>query len=91
MILFKGTFNTLRNDKAVALFPEGTSYTEPKIMQVKDGAAWAALEYAKLQREQPGGSGSKGIVVVPVAIVYTDKSKYRSDVSLCYAEWFTHS
>ena len=82
MILYKGTFDTLRKDKAVALFPEGTSYTEPKIMQVKEGAAWAALEYAKLQREQPTGNGSKGIVIVPVAIVYTNKSKYRSDVSL---------
>lgn len=82
MVLFKGTFDTLRNNKVVALFPEGTSYTEPRIMQVKDGAAWAALEYAKLQREKPAGNGSKGILVVPVAIVYTNKSKYRSDVSL---------
>lgn len=80
MILFKGTFDTLHKDKAVALFPEGTSYTEPRIMQVKDGAAWAALEYAKLQREQ--GNVSKGVVIVPVAIVYTNKSKYRSDVNL---------
>jgi 1-acyl-sn-glycerol-3-phosphate acyltransferase len=82
MVLFKGTFDTLRKDKVVALFPEGTSYTEPRIMQVKDGAAWAALEYAKLQREKPADNGSKEIVIVPVAIVYTNKSKYRSDVSL---------
>jgi glycerol-3-phosphate O-acyltransferase/dihydroxyacetone phosphate acyltransferase len=82
MVLFKGTFDALRNDKVVALFPEGTSYTEPRIMQVKDGAAWAALEYAGLQREQPTDTGSKGIVIVPVAIVYTNKPKYRSDVSL---------
>jgi len=92
MVLFKGTFDTLRDDKAVALFPEGTSYTEPRIMQIKDGAAWAALEYAKFQREQPAGNGSKGIVIVPVAIVYTNKSKYRSDVSLAhYREWVTYS
>jgi len=95
MVLFKGTFDTFRDDKVVALFPEGTSYTEPKIMQVKDGAAWAALEYAKIQREQPTGTRSKGIVIVPVAIVYTNKSKYRSDVgfrqpiNLCIAHWGT--
>lgn len=86
MVLFKGTFDALHNDKVVALFPEGTSYTEPRIMQVKDGAAWAALEYAKLQREQPQGNGSKGIVIVPVAIVYTNKSKYRSDVLVDYGK-----
>lgn len=64
---------------AVALFPEGTSYTEPRIMQVKDGAAWAALEYSKWRIEH----GNKGdpVSVVPAAIVYTDKSKYRSRVS----------
>lgn len=91
MVLFKGTFDTLRKDKAVALFPEGTSYTEPRIMQVKDGAAWAALEYAKLQREQPKGNGSKGLVIVPVAIVYTNKSKYRSDVSHCSPPRMVHA
>lgn len=86
MVLFKGTFDTLHKDKVVALFPEGTSYTEPRIMQVKDGAAWAALEYAKLQRENPAGRGSKGVVIVPVAIVYTNKSKYRSDVLVDYGK-----
>ncbi len=45
--LFLGTFEALSRGLAVALFPEGTSYTEPRIMQVKDGAAWAALEYTK--------------------------------------------
>ena len=91
MVLFKGTFDTLHKDKVVALFPEGTSYTEPRIMQVKDGAAWAALEYAKLQREQPQGNGSKGVVIVPVAIVYTNKSKYRSDVSICLPQIVIHT
>ena len=63
---------------AVALFPEGTSYTEPRIMQVKDGAAWAALEYTKWARAQPGGAPP--VMIVPVSIVYTNKSKYRSRV-----------
>jgi hypothetical protein len=37
-------------------------------MQVKPGAVRAAVEFGK------------GVVVVPVAIVYTDKSRYRSRV-----------
>ena len=48
--LFAGTMEALSNGAAVALFPEGTSYTEPRIMQVKDGAAWAALEYTKWRK-----------------------------------------
>ncbi|KAL0572774.1 hypothetical protein V5O48_009187 [Marasmius crinis-equi] len=81
-VLFKGTFEALSNGGAVALFPEGTSYTEPRIMQVKDGAAWAALEYTKWVEEQRsvGVSGLQDVVVIPVAIVYTNKSKYRSSV-----------
>ena len=78
--LFAGTMVALSEGAAVALFPEGTSYTEPRIMQVKDGAAWAALEYTKWRRENE----NKGdpVAIVPVAIVYTDKSKYRSRVSV---------
>ena len=78
--LFAGTMDALSKGAAVALFPEGTSYTEPKIMQVKDGAAWAALEYSKWLKID--GHNGEAVTVVPAAIVYTDKSKYRSRVSV---------
>ncbi|KAJ7467072.1 hypothetical protein FB451DRAFT_1560983 [Mycena latifolia] len=78
-VLLKGTMEALSKGYAVGLFPEGTSYTEPRIMQVKDGAAWAALEYSKWMQETPE-KNLKPVVVVPAAIVYTNKSKYRSDV-----------
>lgn len=83
-LLFRGTFQTLANGEAVALFPEGTSYTEPHIMQVKDGAAWAALEYMKWAKENPNKvkKGAEDVMIVPSAIVYTNKSKYRSQVGL---------
>ena len=81
-LLFRGTFRTLAAGEAVALFPEGTSYTEPHIMQVKDGAAWAALEYTKWAAQNPGKATSKELKIVPVGIVYTNKSKYRSRVLL---------
>jgi glycerol-3-phosphate O-acyltransferase/dihydroxyacetone phosphate acyltransferase len=80
-LLFKGTFEALSQGLAVALFPEGTSYTEPRIMQVKDGAAWAALEYTKWVKEN-NITADSGLVIVPAAIVYTNKSKYRSSVIL---------
>lgn len=79
-VLFRGTFEALARGGAVALFPEGTSYTEPRIMQVKDGAAWAALEYTKWAADH--GIEGPEVTIVPTAIVYTNKSKYRSDVSV---------
>jgi glycerol-3-phosphate O-acyltransferase/dihydroxyacetone phosphate acyltransferase len=78
--LFRGTIDALGRGNAVALFPEGTSYTEPRIMQVKEGAAWAALEYTKWTRENPEHASQDPLAIVPCAIVYTNKSKYRSYV-----------
>ena len=80
-VLFKGTIEALAAGGAVALFPEGTSYTEPRIMQVKDGAAWAAMEYTRWKQTQPNGADLEDVVIVPASIVYTNKSKYRSGVS----------
>jgi glycerol-3-phosphate O-acyltransferase / dihydroxyacetone phosphate acyltransferase len=82
--LFRGTTEELSHGSAVALFPEGTSYTEPRIMQVKEGAAWAALEYNKWTSENPDRAPNEPLLIVPCAIVYTNKSKYRSYVrALC--------
>ncbi|KAI0332305.1 glycerol-3-phosphate-acyltransferase [Cubamyces sp. BRFM 1775] len=87
-LLFRGTFRTLAAGEAVALFPEGTSYTEPHIMQVKDGAAWAALEYTKWARENPDQvqKGAQDVLIIPAAIVYTNKSKYRSQVIMEFGQ-----
>lgn len=82
-ILFKGTIDALSSGSAVALFPEGTSYTEPRIMQVKDGAAWAALEFARWLKQNPGTT-QQDVTIVPVSIVYTNKTKYRSEVRFYY-------
>ncbi|ETW82495.1 hypothetical protein HETIRDRAFT_458415 [Heterobasidion irregulare TC 32-1] len=87
--LFRGTFDTLSQGAAVALFPEGTSYTESRIMQVKDGAAWSALEYAKWAKENPDKVTEDPLVIVPTAIVYTNKSKYRSYVIMEFGRGIT--
>ncbi|TDL20309.1 acyltransferase [Rickenella mellea] len=82
--LFKGTFDSLSIEEAVGIYPEGTSYTEPRIVQVKDGVGWAALEYLKWAKEK--NFSMKEVVIVPVGIVYTDKSKYQSRVYVKYGK-----
>jgi len=63
----------------------GTSYTEPRIMQVKDGVSWTALEYFKwLQTPEGLECKERDLVVVPCSIVYTDKSRYRSSAVVEY-------
>lgn len=84
-LLFTSTIHALARSDAIGVFPEGTSYTEPCIVQVKDGASWAGVEYVKWRVEQEKlgrEAGKDELVIVPTAIVYTDKSSYRSRVCI---------
>lgn len=81
--LYASTFEVLKLGEAVAVFPEGTSHTLPRLGTFKDGTSFAALEYAKMNYEE----GKKLFApVVPVGIVYPEKSKYRSVVIVKYGK-----
>ncbi|CAD6575431.1 MAG: hypothetical protein TREMPRED_001419 [Tremellales sp. Tagirdzhanova-0007] len=85
--LFRGTFEALALNESIGVFPEGTSHTEPHIIPIKDGTAWAALEYVRyLAGTQENGGPKKGkrAVVLPVGIAYVDKAKYRSRATVQY-------
>lgn len=75
--------------EVVGVFPEGTSHNHSKMMPIKDGVAWTALEYLSYLDEHHGGAdvggkgqGQKPAVVVPVGLTYSDKTKYRSRVAI---------
>jgi glycerol-3-phosphate O-acyltransferase / dihydroxyacetone phosphate acyltransferase len=83
--LFLESSKALAKGDVIGVFPEGTSYTLPSIVQVMPGAAWSAIEYVQWARENME-SGGKELDIVPVGIVYTNKSQYLSRVSLGYCE-----
>ncbi|ORX96575.1 hypothetical protein K493DRAFT_259518 [Basidiobolus meristosporus CBS 931.73] len=89
-LLFNATFEVFEQNGVVALFPEGTSYTLPHIMDLKDGASWAALEYGAKLRDQAktaiNGPKTKMIKIVPVGITYTHKQKWRSAAIVHYGD-----
>ncbi|KAK1233125.1 hypothetical protein PQX77_003765 [Marasmius sp. AFHP31] len=92
--LFVSTSRALSRGQVIGVFPEGTSYTQPDIVQIMSGAAWAAVEYLKWERGRANANGkneasassskAEKLVIVPVAIVYTDKSRYLSRVVVRY-------
>ncbi|RPD65473.1 glycerol-3-phosphate-1-acyltransferase [Lentinus tigrinus ALCF2SS1-7] len=84
--LFRETFKALEREEVIGVFPEGSSHSEPSLAQVKDGASRAALEYVKWASERNGKQTEKRLLVVPVGIVYTDKSQYQSKVCVWWGK-----
>lgn len=81
--MFLATFEALRDNECIGVFPEGTSHHSPTFYEFKDGASWAALEFTKYLKENQDGN-QRFALVVPVAITYLAKWKYRSSIIVVY-------
>jgi hypothetical protein len=69
----------LKRGGVLALFPEGVSHDEPRLMPLKSGAARIAL-----------GAASEGsVTVVPAGLTYEARDIFRSGALLRVAEPFT--
>ncbi len=69
----------LRRGGVLALFPEGVSHDEPRLMPLKSGAARIAL-----------GAASEGpVTIVPAGLTYEARDIFRSGALLRVAEPFT--
>lgn len=71
---FEACFHVLEAGEAVAIFPEGITYDDANLKQIKTGAARMALELE--QRHE----GRLGLTICPVGLTYSQKERYRSDV-----------
>lgn len=80
----------LRDGQALALFPEGTSHSDPQMRPLKTGAARIALSTeaeAQAEAEADGvGIVRLGLVVLPVGLYYERKALFRSRVLLVVGE-----
>ncbi|EGU11469.1 Glycerol-3-phosphate-acyltransferase [Rhodotorula toruloides ATCC 204091] len=86
--LFASSFDALKAGEAIAVFPEGGSYTVHELPALKDGASWCALEYVKNLRDprtrrvlsdgSTAKTDPKDVVISIAGIAYSDKTKYRS-------------
>jgi glycerol-3-phosphate O-acyltransferase/dihydroxyacetone phosphate acyltransferase len=81
----------LGSGKALALFPEGTSHSKPRLEPLKTGAARIALSASALMPARAGGPerAPKPVLIVPVGLAYADKSTFRSRALLVYGEPLT--
>lgn len=68
---------------SIALFPEGTSHSDPRLRPLKTGAARIALGAASALSAQQGP-----LLVVPSGLHYTRKTTFRSRALVVYGEPF---
>jgi glycerol-3-phosphate O-acyltransferase/dihydroxyacetone phosphate acyltransferase len=77
---FEACFRALERGEAVGIFPEGVTYEDSQMREVKSGAARMALEVEHRH------DGQLGLQVVPAGLTYSAKEIYRSDVLVNFGE-----
>ena len=67
--------DVLRSAGSIAIFPEGTTHSDPQLRELKTGAARIAL-----------GAQLPSIAIVPAGIYYTAKQTFRSEALVWFGE-----
>jgi 1-acyl-sn-glycerol-3-phosphate acyltransferase len=68
----------------LALFPEGTSHSDPRLRPLKTGAARIALGAAAEQEQR--GPEARTITILPVGLSYDARAIFRSGVLLVFGQ-----
>ncbi len=77
---FEAVYRVLERGEAVGIFPEGVTYDDSALKEVKSGAARMALELENRHE------GKLGLRVVPVGLTYSAKELYRSEALANFGE-----
>src|SRR6185503_2482612 len=73
--MFERTRKMLHSGGSIAIFPEGTTHSDPQLRELKTGVARIALG-AKLEE----------LYIIPTGIYYTAKHVFRSDAMSVFGE-----
>jgi 1-acyl-sn-glycerol-3-phosphate acyltransferase len=78
-LTFEKCHALLRQNRCIALFPEGVSHNAPRLMPVKTGAARIALGAISVAQPEAKASALDNLKIVPVGLYYTSKTSFRSE------------
>ncbi len=78
-ITFEKCHTLLRQNRCIALFPEGVSHNATRLLRVKTGAARIALGALSIKEGDEHGERLKTLKIVPVGLYYTSKTSFRSE------------
>lgn len=71
---FAACYKILEEGKTLLIFPEGTSYLERTLRELKSGTARIALEAEKRN------NGKLGVKIIPIGLNYLNANAFRSNV-----------
>lgn len=77
---FAACYELLEKGEVLVVFPEGTSYLERKLREIKTGTARIAIEAEKRN------GGSLGLKVIPIGLNYIAANSYRGSVLIQVGE-----
>src|SRR5712671_1779394 len=77
---FEACYRVLERGEAVGIFPEGITYDDDQLKEIKSGAARMALELEHRHH------GKLGLQIVPVGLTFSAKEIYRSDALANFGE-----
>jgi glycerol-3-phosphate O-acyltransferase / dihydroxyacetone phosphate acyltransferase len=80
---FEQCFVVLERRGAVCLFPEGVTYDDARLKEIKSGAARLSLEIESRHHS------ALGLVIVPVGLTYSAKERFRSRALVQFGEPLT--
>jgi glycerol-3-phosphate O-acyltransferase/dihydroxyacetone phosphate acyltransferase len=78
---FEACFRVLERGEAVGIFPEGITYEDSQLKEVKTGAARMALEF-----EERHKGDAVGLRILPAGLSYSAKERYRGSVLVHFGE-----
>ncbi|CAI5712116.1 unnamed protein product [Hyaloperonospora brassicae] len=79
--MFEHTWHVLAGGNVMVLFPEGTSYTAPKMLSLRTGVMRVATGFAKHY--------DQSIPIVPLGLNYFNKDRFRSQMTLDFGPCMT--
>lgn len=77
---FEACYKLLEEGKSLVIFPEGNSFNERQLRDLKSGAARIALE------AQRRNYGKLDLKIIPIGLVYSEPEKFRSSVLINVGE-----
>jgi 1-acyl-sn-glycerol-3-phosphate acyltransferase len=80
---FEACYQLLESGRQLVIFPEGTSYLERHLRELKTGTARIALEAEKrrIESQQKGiNEEQKPLKIIPIGLNYLEANRFRSSV-----------